>query len=359
MTAAVAVERVELHQVAVPLRSPFRGASVTVTEREVILVRVVGGGASGWGECGPVPGYSADDIGGAWDALAGAVPTLVGSPPTPEALPGLSLTAAAACSQAGADLAARLAGAPLWRHVGGASAAVVAGASVGLQSDRDALVARVGVEVGAGYRHVKCKVVPGRALDELTAVRRTYPNLSLSADANASFDRASLDEIRALDDLALAYLEQPLAADDIDGHVQLTREMATPIVLDESAARPGWREALAGRGSAIGVTVKPGRLPWPDVRATAASAGADYRLRVGGMLELGIGRAHAVAAATLAGFDLPSDLSPTGRYLAADVVSGVAFLDGALRPGEHPGLGVEIDRDALAAHTRRKLIVLR
>lgn len=352
------VERVELHEVSVPLRSPFKGARVTVTERRVILVRLVAGGAGGWGECGPVPGYSADDLDSAWEALAAAAPRLVGEAPTLAPPAGLTLTAAAAVSQAAADLAARLAGRPLWRTMGGASGRVTAGASVGLTDDPAALVARVGREVAAGYRHVKLKIRPGQDRMPLATVREAFPELSLAADANATYTAADTGTLAALDDLGLDYLEQPLPAADIAGHVRLARELATAIVLDESAAVPGWEEALAGTGAGVGVTVKPGRLPWPDIVATAALDGPDHRFRIGGMLELGIGRAHAAAAATLPGYSLPTDLSPTSRYLLADVAGGMPLADGRLVLSERPGVGVDVDPDRLAAATRRKLIVL-
>ncbi len=356
MTAPV--ERVELHQVAVPLRTPFKGARVEVTERRVILVRLVAGGAGGWGECGPVPGYSADDVGAAWEALAAAAPGLVGRPPDPSPPEGLTLTAAAAVSQAAADLAARLTGRPLWRAMGGTSGRVTAGASVGLHDDPAALVDRVEREVAAGYRHVKLKIRPGHDLVPLAAVRNAFPELSLAADANAAYRRADGDALRALDDVGLDYLEQPLPAGDIAGHVLLARELATRLVLDESAAIPGWRGALAGTGAGIGVTVKPGRLPWPDVVATAQLDGPDHRFRIGGMLELGVGRAHAAAAATLPGYTLPTDLSPTSRYLADDVAGGMPLADGRLSLGERPGLGVDVDPDRMQAATTRKLILL-
>ncbi len=356
MTALV--ERVELHDVAVPLLAPFRGAKTTVTERRVILVRLVAGGAGGWGECGPVPGYSADTLDAAWEALQAAAPTLAGAPVNANPPAALRLTAAAAVSQAAADLAARLAGEPLWQAMGGTSPRIVAGASVGLHDDPAETVDRVGAELAAGYRHVKLKIVPGRAHPPLTAVRAAYPDLSMAADANASYDRDRVAEVAALDELGLAYLEQPLPADDIDGHVDLAERMTTQIVLDESAARPGWREALAGRGSGLGVTVKPGRLSWPEVQATASLAGPDHLFRIGGMLELGVGRAHAAAAASLPGFALPTDLSPTSRYLADDVAGGLPLADGTLALGRRPGLGTEVDVDRLTAVTLRKSIVL-
>ncbi len=356
MTATV--ERAELHEVAVPLRVPFKGAHITVTERRVVLVRLVAGGAGGWGECGPVPGYSADDVDAAWEALAAAVPGLLGHPPDPAPPARLTLTAAAAVSQAAADLAARLAGRPLWRAMGGETGRITAGASVGLHDDPAALVDRVGREVAAGYRHVKLKIRPGHDLAPLAAVRDAFPGLSLAADGNAAYSRADGETIRALDAVDLDYLEQPLPADDVAGHVLLAREMQTPLVLDESAAIPGWQEALAGTGAGIGVTVKPGRLPWPDVVATAKLDGPDHRFRIGGMLELGVGRAHAAAAATLPGYSLPTDLSPTSRYLADDVAGGMPLADGRLTLGERPGLGVDVDPDRMAAATTRKLIVL-
>jgi O-succinylbenzoate synthase len=57
-----------------------------------------------------------------------------------------------------------------------------------------------------------------------------------------------------------------------------------------------------------------------------------------------------VALASLAGFTLPGDLSPSERYWQRDVVEPEWTMDGdgmVRVPWERPGPGVEVDEDYL------------
>ena len=81
--------------------------------------------------------------------------------------------------------------------------------------------------------------------------------------------------------------------------------------------------------------------PWP----------AGVPLWCGGMLETGLGRAANLALAALPGFTLPGDLSASRRYYARDLTAPFELHDGHLLVPTGPGLGVEVDEDALAAMT--------
>ena len=68
-------------------------------------------------------------------------------------------------------------------------------------------------------------------------VRRKFPHILLMADANSTYsleNPAHVAALRALDDLNLMMIEQPLADDDIVDHAQLQAQLKTPICLDES-----------------------------------------------------------------------------------------------------------------------------
>jgi O-succinylbenzoate synthase len=73
------------------------------------------------------------------------------------------------------------------------------------------------------------------------------------------------------------------------------------------------------------------------------------------MLESGIGRAHNVALASLPGFVLPGDISASRRYWERDVVvPEFEVRDGEMRVPTGVGIGVEPDRERIAALTVRK-----
>ena len=76
---------------------------------------------------------------------------------------------------------------------------------------RTSVVGRVDRLVGEGYRRVKLKVTPGHDMVVLAAVRSRHPDLELQVDANGSYGGGDLDALRALDEVGLTVIEQPVA----------------------------------------------------------------------------------------------------------------------------------------------------
>ncbi|MCB1033354.1 MAG: o-succinylbenzoate synthase, partial [Acidobacteria bacterium] len=78
-----------------------------------------------------------------------------------------------------------------------------------------------------------------------------------------------------------------------------------------------------------------------------------------GMLESGIGRAYNVALASLSGFTLPGDLSPSARYWHRDLVRPEWTHSQGLVdvPWDRPGLGVEIDEEYVESLTERMAVL--
>ena len=71
------------------------------------------------------------------------------------------------------------------------------------------------------------------------------------------------------------------------------------------------------------VNLKPGRVGGlaASLRIYETLLEAGIPMWCGGMLETGIGRAHNVALASLAGFTLPGDISASRRYWTRDIVT--------------------------------------
>ncbi len=317
--------------VAMPLRSPFLTAESALHVRRLVILRLTEGTTIGWGEACPVPGYSRETVDQTWESLTGGGP--------------LTAHARVAVEAAAADLAARRAGEPLWRFQGGIRSSITAGAVVSLDTPERALT-EAERYVAAGYRHLKVKVAPGHDAARVEAVRSAFPDLSLGADGNGSYRPGA--DLRWADDLNLEYFEQPYPG--MAEHAVLRSTLRTPVCLDESVAGPDSAgEALV---TAPMLALKPSRLGWEATRrihAVAASV-AGARLRTGGMLESGVGRAHALAAASLRGFTVPGDLGASDRYFERDVVQPAWVLsDGAIELPERPGIGVTVDEDLLDA----------
>ena len=74
------------------------------------------------------------------------------------------------------------------------------------------------------------------------------------------------------------------------------------------------------------------------------------------MLESGIGRAHNIAMATLAGFTLPGDVSASSRYWAEDIIDPPVTVstNGTIRAPDNAGIGFEVNQmrvDSLTVRT--------
>ncbi len=322
-----------------PLRQPFVTSAGTVTSRRVAVLAISLDGLVGWGEAAPFPGHT-EPFDEAWAHLRTGAGLFD---------PDLPSTAAAAIDQALGDLAARAAGVPLWTHLGGSPAGVPAGATVGL-ADGAAQRREVAALHAAGYRAVKLKVDPSIPVAEIEKLRAAFPDVTFGADANGSFPSADDPALAAWDRAGLAYFEQPLPAPDLVGLATLSRRFSTPVALDESAAgAAAIRRALAAAAGTV-VTLKAGRLGTSRAAGLAAEiAAVGWHVRVGGLVESGIGRSHAVALATVPAADVVGDVAASGRYFTDDLVDPPWRLDGAgcLQPRDGPGIGVEVDRAAL------------
>ena len=102
------------------------------------------------------------------------------------------------------------------------------------------------------------------------------------------------------------------------------------------------------------INVKIGRVGgYGEVLAiheVATKAGVP--LWCGGMLEAGVGRAHNVAVASLAGFTKPGDTSSSSRYFEDDIVAPpLEAKDGRMPVPKGPGIGVSIRPDVLSRVT--------
>ena len=77
------------------------------------------------------------------------------------------------------------------------------------------------------------------------------------------------------------------------------------------------------------------------------------------MLESGIGRAHNIAMATLAGFTLPGDVSASSRYWAEDIIEPQVTVGGrgTIIAPDAPGIGFEVRRERIDALTVRREVL--
>jgi O-succinylbenzoate synthase len=352
----MSIERVELHELTLPLLEPFiiSGGTMTV-RRSLVIVLQDDQGNRGYGESPPfeLPFYSEETLAGARDLLEHVlIPRLIRSgADAPEAADTVLRAGVRGNSFARAgvetalwdlEAARRKMGlaALLGERAGVQPATTIAcGVALGIPKDRSTQTLRRWIDeaIARGYRRVKIKVAPGWDAAPVAAARDAMAGsgLPLTVDANGGYEwPAHESNLRRLDEAGLLYIEQPLAPDELVGHAQLVEELKTPICLDETLKDARAARQIVHLGGPRVWNIKVHRLGGLSevvrVYYIARSFGAE--LWAGTMPESGIGSQAALAAASLPGFVYPSDLEPSTRWFGrnADVVTLSMSDDGRM-----------------------------
>lgn len=335
-----------------------------MTHRRALIIRIESSdGLEGWGECvaDSRPNYTSETVDIARLVIVNwLAPRLVAEKFTAASEVRSTLDvgvkghwmAKAGLEMATWELEARTKAISLSHLLGGTRDKIDVGVSLGIQKNPAVLVAVAEQAAAQGYRRIKLKIEPNNDVEFVAAVRESLGETDLSVDANAAYERTDMEPLLALDELGLIMIEQPFAARDLVAHARLQKRLRTPVCLDESIEDLRDAEDMVELGSGRIINIKPGRVGG----FRAAKAIHDFAVEraipvwCGGMLETGIGRAHNVALASLPGFVLAGDLSPSARYWERDIVVPEWTMDGDGRvevPRHGVGMGVEVDLDRL------------
>ena len=337
----------------VPVRTawPFAIARGTASEYPTVTVRVhdARDGAEGWGEAAPSRFYGETP-----ESVAGALPRLQ------QALDGCDPwhlddaelrmrralrwngAARTAVSVALHDLAARRLGVPLYRMFGlDPARAPRSSYTIALAADDAELDARLAQAAEYPILKVKLGSPAGAARDAATMrrVRERAPDKVLRVDANAGWTPTVAVRMSAqLAELGVEFVEQPVAAGDVDGLRFVRERGALPVVADESCVDAADVARLAVAGAVDGVNFKLAKCGgMREALAIVATARAHGLLVMCGcMIESSLG---ITAAAHLAPLLDAADLDGAA-LLAHDPYVGATIAGGTVRLPDGVGLGV-------------------
>jgi len=244
------------------------------------------------------------------------------------------------------DLRCRKAGLPLSVMAGGARDRIPLYTTEGgwLHLDTAALVDDAISAREAGFRGAKIKV--GRPLHEdvarLDAVRAAVgPAFEIFTDANQAFavDEA-IRRARRYEACDIGWLEEPLPADDVDGHVRLSNATTIPIAVGESLYSLAQFRDYLQRGACSLVQVDVARIggitPWLKTAHLAESFNVAVSPHF--LMELHVALCCAVPNARWVEY-IPQLDSLTTRGMAIEGGHAVASTE--------PGLGISWDTAAI------------
>jgi len=245
------------------------------------------------------------------------------------------------------DLKCRRVGLPLWKVAGGAQERVPVYTTEGgwLHHPAQQLIDESVAAKAQGFKGAKLKVgKPSIAEDvaRLSAVRAAVgDHFELMIDANQAF---TVSEARrrayAFRELSLGWFEEPLPAEDLDGHVELARAATMPIAVGESLYHPSHFREYLERGACSIVQVDCARIggitPWLKVAHLAETFNVAVCPHF--LMELHVSLTAAVPNGAWVEYIPQLDPVATSR---------LALEDGHALPPASPGLGIEWEPAAL------------
>ena len=367
----VRLARLEAFVFRVAIATPVRTSFGTMHDRPAVLVRAEDeDGAVGWGEawCN-FPSCAAEHRANLVQTLL--APMLIGQAfsSAPAAFAEMTRRTAVLALQAGEpgpiaqaiagidlalwDLAARRAGAPLWRLLGGSGGDIAVYAS-GINPERPQVV--VAEKAAQGHRAFKLKIGfdAGRDIDNVRAVcAQVGSGVPVMVDANQAWPLAEAQRVaELLEPFRLGWLEEPLRADAPLADWQALRASTTvPLAAGENLIG-GSAFASAIAGSALSV-VQPDVAKWGGISGcwsvieAIQAAGLRYCPHyLGGGIGL-LASAHLLAATGGGGMlEIDANANPLRSELSGPLERIVA---GRVALGEAPGLAVEVSLPRLRA----------
>ena len=346
---------------ALPFREPYVTAAGTLTQREMVLLRLrTPDGLEGLGEAVPLSLRGGTTLAQVVAELEG----IAGRETLDEAIlrdraTGLCAPARCAALTALLDLRGR-------RAAGEGSSFVDSGPTNSerlepircnatlVAGDPGAVVSAAERWAADGFSTFKLKLGAGDDAAQVRAVREALgPRAKIRVDANGTWDLETAKRtLGELEPYEIELAEQPVAS--VEEAAELASATSIPLAADESVESRADAERVASAGAFAMTGIKLSKVGGPEEAMEIAEVLPAY---VTSALDGPVGIAAAAQVAQSlgdlgrgAGESLAHGLA-TQRLFASTIAAKECELRGdMLHLPEGPGLGVEIDQDALDAH---------
>lgn len=362
------VTNVEPMVLEAPIAEPWRIGSAVYTSMHAALVKIeTDEGITGYGEC--LVRFVPDVGAGIVEKLL--KPVVVGQDPFNVELiwdkmyqimrgrghsKGFVLEAMSGVDLALWDVIGKTLGQPVHRLLGSYGRTVLeAYASSLLFKPTDQLVREAEGLAAQGYKAIKLKVGQGVETDlrNVRELRRALGDgVRLMVDANCAYDTlTALDIGRRFEAAGVAWFEEPVAPENLDGYAKLAQALAMPIAGGESEFNRWAFKELMARNAIDIIQPDLGRCGGlTEARKIAALASA---FDVPVAPHTGASSAVEIAAAMQWAASLPNLLTFEHMYPPNPLREELLVeplpvpKEGLVEVPQKPGLGIEIDEKAL------------
>ena len=370
------IRNIRTHILTAPLSQPFAYARAWYDTRTAMLVEIeTDSGLVGWGECyGPARVNSA--------VVKEIAPWLIGEDPLrtdhlwqsvyarlrDHGQKGVVIQGLSGIDIALWDIKGKHFGVPVHRLLGGPLRTEVRAYATGLYRRKSGdpgkyLAEEAASYVAEGFGAVKLKV--GFGIEEDAAMARAVRaaigrDVALMVDANHAYDAVAAIRLgRMIEELDIGWFEEPVLPEDIAGYRAVKAAITIPVAGGECEfTRFGFRDLLASRAIDI---VQPdtcaagGLSECKKIADMAEAFSVRYNPHVWGT---GIAIAASLQLLAVLPSHTPTSLAPVEPMLEFDrtehpirqsiLVTPIEHIGGVVRVPEGPGLGIEVDRKALA-----------
>lgn len=364
----------EVFEIETRLVKPYKLAEGTLATTRAVLVKIIDDdGVTGWGEANPSLSFTGESSADAVRVLnENLLPAVLGrANPEPgridlllDAIVPKHLCAKGAVTMALLDILGKRLRAPVATLLGGVlreSLPVLWPLSNGTADDDIRVIDEKAAE---GYVSFMLKMGSSPVVDEVRRVatlEARYGNrLKFIADANQGW---TLEDARTflqgVEGSSLAFVEQPVKKDDLEGMAALAASTRLPISADESVVGPAHAAEIAKLGAASVFSIKSSKNGGPlrAQRIAAVAQAFGIRCYMNSMLEFGVTQAaslqHAVTLPNL--FDAGHAYMSTLRIVEDPTDFSSLVRNGTVHFPHRDGLGVQVDE----AHVRRMAVATR
>lgn len=364
------ITEVETVPYALGFRDEYVTARGALAQREIVLLRLrTDEGVEGLGEAVPLTLRGGEGLARVERALSRSARRigridpagLAGSEPLEAAIDAfihvaagrrLAAPAAAALEMAIFDLAGKLSGQPVWQILRGESATPVL-CNATLAAGEPARVAKEAERwADMGFETFKLKLGAGEDVEQVRAVRDAVgPAARIRVDANGAF---AADEaialLRELEPLGIELAEQPCGS--LRELAAVSASTSIPVAADESVSSAKDADRAREAGACELATAKLSKVGGIGAAGAIAARLPTY---LSSALDGPVGiaaAAHAAQAIYRNAEDpgLAHGLATQELFTETIAARECEVSGGHLHLPDGPGLGVEIDEDALGRH---------
>ncbi len=273
---------------------------------------------------------------------------------------GITVSALSGIDIALWDVLGKSLGQPVWRLLGGRVRDAVPAYASGGWAPVGGIGAQVAAYAERGYRGVKMRVgLQDRDVDDsaarvLEARRALGPGVALMVDAHGTWSSREAQRFaRKVESADLAWLEEPVSADNVTGQAKVRASTDIPIASGENEqTRFAFRDLIAARAVDVcqpDVAIAGGITETLRIAALAASHGLTVAPHLwGGAILLASGLHLATAVPCVTTVEYVRGENPLLTHLIEEPFE---LRDGSVLVGDRPGLGVTLRADAVRAMT--------